>query len=142
MSTINCEACGAPLTVAPGAQYVCCEYCGTQNSVEQLTMNTANSEKHRELNVQKSNAIVISIPSCGSSIFEKKIFNVYRNYAELVDTKSKNIEIHVDYCNVAKRTSFLGSNIVFKMKNGMKYVIKTTSQKNYQLVQQALNGLV
>ena len=142
MSTIKCEACGAPLTVIPDVKFVFCEYCGTQNVVEQLTVITSKPEECEELNAQESNVVVISIPSCGSSIFDRKIFNVYRNFAELVDAKSNNIEIHIDYCNVEKRTSFLGSNIVFKMKSGAKHVIKTTSQKNYQLVLQALNGLV
>lgn len=142
MSTIKCEACGAPLTVIQSAKFAFCEYCGTQNVVEQLTVINQKPEECKKLNAQEPNVVVISIPSCGSSIFDRKIFNVYRNFAELVDAKSNNIEIHIDYCNVAKRTSFLGSNIVFKMKSGAKHVIKTTSQKNYQLVLQALNGLV
>lgn len=129
------------MTVAPGTKFVICEYCGMQNDIGQFTMNAAVPEEYHENNAHKSNVIILSIPSCGSTIFAKKVFNVYTNYAELVDAKSKEVEIHIDYYNVKKRISLM-TNLIFKMNSGERYVIKALTQKNLNRVQQALSGLV
>ena len=141
MSTVKCESCGAPLKVIPGAKYIICEYCGTQTVLEQSDNNVLFAEQTKQ-NSQNLNVIILSIPSCGPTVFQKKIFNIYRSYAELVDVKSRTVDIHIDYCSVISRTSFLGTSIIFKMNDGQKILIKTLTWKNYRLAEQALKGLV
>ena len=142
MSVVKCESCGAPLTVLSGTSSVICEYCGNQTLLKQNAEDQVQFDKQSATDSQQRDILVLSLPSCGSSIFQKKVFNIHRCYAELVDVKSGTVDIHIDYINVIKRTSFLGSNIIFKLKDGKKISIKTMSEKSFKLAQQALDGLV
>ena len=56
---------------------------------------------------------------------QKKIFNVYRNYAELIDLKTGFVEQHIEFKDIVKYSQVLGmAMIVFKMVNGQRIFIK------------------
>lgn len=136
MAITKCEACGAPIKTVSATNLVVCEYCGVENVNLNYKTNSAQA------NYAPTTQIVATLRSCGTSVFQKKSFKIYRTYAELVDEKTKFVDIHIDFCDVEKRYSFLGSNIVFKMKNKQKYTIKLLTAKSYELAIQALSGLV
>ena len=143
MSIIKCQSCGAPLTVTPGEKYSICEYCGSQTVMEQPQSNYIPTTVNDETLVQNQNGTFLSIQSCGSSIFQKKIFNIYGKYAELVDEKTGAIEQHVDFIHVLKYQQMLGmAMIVFKMSNGQRIFIKCLYERKTKEVLNVLNGLV
>ena len=81
-------------------------------------------------------------PSCGATVFQRKTFNVYTHFAELVDTKTGKVDHHIDYSLVRTRGTFLGTNIAFTMVNGEKITVKLMFSGNLERVQEALRGLV
>lgn len=114
MAVLKCETCGAPLSSQNGDFISTCEYCGTKNVFDNIV--SANSEMNRP----QETPLVLSLSGIGKTIFEKKTFNVYRTYAELIDTKSKFTEAHIDFKSVVKfgRAPIYGNAVKFKMSNG------------------------
>lgn len=143
MPIIKCESCGAPLTVRLGEKYIICEYCGSQTVIEQPKSHNMLPAENSEIFVQNQNGIFLSIQSCGSSIFQKKIFNIYRQYAELIDEKTGAVEQHIDFINVVKYQQMLGmAMIIFKMTNGQRVFIKCLYEGKTKEAINVLNGLV
>ncbi len=138
MAVLKCEACGAPLPFQNGALISTCEYCGTKNVFDNIV--SANSETDRP----QENPLVLSLSGIGQTIFEKKTFNVYRTYAELIDTKSQFTEAHIDFKSVVKfgRAHLYGNAIKFKMSNGKKYIVRFMWASNENSAVTVLNGLI
>lgn len=123
MPLLKCEACGAPLTVSGESEIVVCEYCGVSSIIK------IPKEKKINNDVVKfkppENPLVLSIPSCGSSIFRKKTFNIYTDHAELVNNSDENIDYYISYSYVKTyRYSALSAMIIFRLKNKQKIKIK------------------
>ncbi|MEA4919424.1 MAG: hypothetical protein VB078_00665 [Clostridiaceae bacterium] len=141
MPILKCDACGAPLKTVQGSRTAICEYCGVETVIKQVTANIILPDDTTST-PQDDNPLVASIPSCGSFVFEKKSFNIYRQFAELVDAKSGKIERHIDFKKVEKYHSSLGTNIVFKMSDGQKIFIKCLWNSKAKIALNALNGLI
>jgi len=145
MPTLKCDACGAPLKTVQGSRTAICEYCGVETVIEQVTANIILPDAITSA-PKDDNPLVASIPSCGSSVFEKKSFNIYRQFAELVDIKSGKIERHIDFKKAFKKVvkyhSSLGTNIIFKMSDGQKIFIKCLWDSKAKVALNALNGLI
>lgn len=118
MAVLKCEACGAPLASKNGVFISVCEYCGTEN----VMSDTTTSFIHQEASCIEDNPVVLSLASIGNTIFEKKTFEIYRTYAELIDTKTNFTEVHIDFNSVVKYGNAwaYGNAIKFKMSNGKK----------------------
>lgn len=140
MAVLKCEACGAPLTSKNGVYISVCEYCGTEN----VLSDTTTSFVPQEPNYIDENPVVLSLASIGSTIFEKKTFVIYRNYAELIDTKTNFAESHIDFNLVAKygKAWAYGNAIKFKMSDGKKYIVRFMWENNLNLAMKALDGLI
>lgn len=136
MSTLRCEACGAPLSAGNGCGVATCKYCGTETIIEQT------EPKNFVMEVPVSNSLVLSIPSCGTNLFQKRTFNIYQNYAELVDAITGRVDQHIDFQKVAKYHPMLGTNIIFKMFDGQKIMIKCLWNRKAKIALYALNGLI
>lgn len=141
MATLKCEACGAPLSLEKGCKITICKYCGTQTVIEQAEPKYVSIEKTVSTPPQ-DNSLILSIPSCGSTVFQKKTFNIYRRYAELVDVKTGQVDQHIDFLKVVRYHSILGPNIIFKMSNGQKIMIKCLWDSKVIMALNALNGLI
>ncbi len=140
MSVYRCESCGAPLPSLNGAVVLVCEYCGTENRISDVADEFIKQEPtHIE-----ENAFISTVPSIGNSIFDKKNFVIYSNYAEVLDIKTNAVEIHINFKDVEEyRKALIYDNAIkFKMKNGQKFLVNFYLKKNYQLAMNALNGLI
>ena len=69
---------------------------------------------------------------------------IYRNYAELIDTKTNFAESHIDFNLVAKygKAWAYGNAIIFKMSDGKKYIVRFMWENNLNLAMKALDGLI
>lgn len=140
MPTMICKSCGAMIHYGENDRYAVCEYCDTEVKIQRDGVGDA--AMFRKPIKRVINALICSVPACGGTVFQKKTFNVYTHFAELVDTKTGNVEHHIDYSLVRKRSTFLGTNITFAMINGEKITIKLMFGSNCGRAQEALSGLV
>lgn len=140
MAVLKCEACGAPLASKNGVFVSVCEYCGTENVLSDTTTSFTPQEPSRV----EENPVVLSLAGIGNTIFEKKTFNIYRTYAELIDTKTNFTEVHIDFNSVVKygKAWAYGNAIKFKMSNGKKYIVRFMWENNLNLAMKALEGLI
>lgn len=142
MATLKCEACGAPLNIVLEPSILICEYCGIENTVPGNVSHKTNSILEA-LNNGKSNALMLSISSCGATIFQKKVFNIYQNYAQLIDAKTGRIEVNIFFNEVEKCRRCFGANeILFKMSGKRKIVIKCLWDGKTKEALNVLNGLI
>lgn len=140
MPTMICKSCGAMIHYGENDRYAVCEYCDTEVKIQR---DTAVDAARVQRPIEKvTNALVCSVPSCGATVFQRKTFNVYTHFAELVDTKTGKVDHHIDYSLVRTRGTFLGTNIAFTMVNGEKITVKLMFSGNLERVQEALRGLV
>lgn len=140
MAVLKCEGCGAPLASKNGIFITVCEYCGTENVLN----DTTTSFTPQEANCIDENPVVLSLAGIGNTIFEKKTFEIYRTYAELIDTKTNFIEVHIDFNSVIKygKAWAYGNAIKFKMSNGKKHIVRFMWETNLNLAMKALDGLI
>lgn len=141
LPTIKCNSCGAPIRFDETNIYVACEYCGQEVKVK-IDIIDEHKEEINNIKPFHENILICSIPTYGSSIFQKKKFNIYREFAEIIDAKTGAIEHHIIYSSVKKKIPFMNSNIIFKMNNGNKITVKFLLQSQFLEAQQALNGLI
>lgn len=135
-----CKSCGAMIHYGENDRYAVCEYCDTEVKIQRD--GTGDAARVRKPIKRVTNALICSVPSCGATVFQRKTFNVYTHFAELVDTKTGKLEHHIDYSLVRTRGAFLGTNIVFTMMNGEKITVKLMFGSNFDRVQEAFRGLV
>ena len=140
MPTMICKSCGAMIHYGENDRYAVCEYCDTEVKIQRDAAGDAARVQRPIKRV--TNALICSVPSCGATVFQRKTFNVYTHFAELVDTKTGKVERHIDYSLVRTRGTFLGTNIAFTMVNGEKITVKLMFSGNLERVQEALRGLV
>lgn len=114
----KCEVCGAYLNASVDSPVIQCAYCKTKYNNPNVvgTQDTA-----------KANRALLSIPSCGVTMFSEKTFNIYKHYAELVDNASGEVDIHLDYARIASFKISFSSNLVFKLVDGSEITIKCMS---------------
>ena len=142
MATLKCEACGAPLQFIPNKPFLVCDYCGAENTVSAASLDVV-MKKDTSSDIEKENPLMISIPSCGTTIFQKKLFNIYRQYVQLVDSKTGRTEINIFYREVEKLRRCFGANeIMFKMTGKRKIVIKCLWDGKTKEALSVLNGLI
>ena len=136
MAVLKCDSCGAPLNTKSG-NTIKCEYCGAEN-----ILNKDNQEIPLQDALKPTE--VVSLSSIGNTIFEKKTFVIYRTYAELIDNKTKFIEIHIDFANVEKykKSAWYGQAIKFIMKDKKKYIIRFAWESKLNIAMNALDGLI
>lgn len=140
---LKCESCGAPLKTEYGQNYVICEYCGTQTVLNEPVVQSTTINGSPDERGQDYNKLFLSIPSCGSSIFQKKIFNIYGDHAELIDKETMAVEQHILFSNVVKFQQMLGmAMIIFKMSDGSRIFIKLMYEGKTKEALNVLNGLV
>ena len=140
MPTMICKSCGAMIHYGENDRYAVCEYCDTEVKIQR---DAAGDAARVQRPIKKvTNALICSVPSCGATVFQRKTFNVYTHFAELVDTKTGKVDHHIDYSLVRTRGTFLGTNIAFTMVNGEKITVKLMFSGNLERVQEALRGLV
>ena len=140
MPTMICKSCGAMIHYGENDRYAVCEYCDTEVKIQR---DAAGDAARVQRPIKKvTNALICSVPSCGATVFQRKTFNVYTHFAELVDTKTGKVERHIDYSLVRTRGTFLGTNIAFTMVNGEKITVKLMFSGNLERVREALRGLV
>lgn len=142
MSTLKCDSCGAPLQSASGQACIICDYCGAENIVA-VPASDKSSSKENILDIEKENPLMLCIPSCGTTIFQKKLFSIYRQYAQLVDAKTGRTEINIFYNEVEKCRRCFGANeIMFKMTGKRKIIIKCLWDGKTKEALSVLNGLI
>ncbi len=90
MPTMICKSCGAMIHYGENDRYAVCEYCDTEVKIQR---DTAVDAARVQRPIEKvTNALVCSVPSCGATVFQRKTFNVYTHFAELVDTKTGKVD--------------------------------------------------
>lgn len=133
MEVLNCRSCGAPLPIDSENGIAICEYCGTANQTD----GGRSPDGHADSSVR-----IASIAAYGSTIFQKKLFCIYGEYAELVDEATGRVDKHIDYCNIVRHIFPLGINIYLQMRSGEQITIRCIWSKDLQLSLQIFDRLI
>ncbi len=139
MMSLKCQSCGAPLSQRDGDHILICDYCGAENTIQNDFINPTKEET-----IQIEDIIIDTIPCIGSTIFQKKLFVVHRTYAEVLNKKTNDIELHIDFNDVVQygKVFLTDGTMWFKMKNNQKHNVCFYTKTNYDLAMSALNGLI